>query len=96
MAKANVKRGQVTINLDKERVLFYNLNALCALEEMGVNIADLGTAVKMSQVRAILWAGLKHEDADLTLEDVGELITMDNINEVSEAISAAFSTKGKK
>lgn len=96
MTKANVKRGQVTINLDRERVLFYNLNALCALEEQGINVANLGEAVKMTQVRAILWAGLTHEDAALTLEEVGELITMENIQEVSEAITLAFSSKGKK
>lgn len=96
MAKANVKRGQVKINLDKERTLFFNLNALCALEDMGINIAAIGDTVKMTQVRAILWAGLRHEDDELTLEDVGEFITMENIGEVSEAITAAFSSTGKK
>lgn len=96
MTKANVKRGQAVINLDKERVLFFNLNALCALEEMGVDIAHLGESVKMSQIRAILWAGLTHEDAALTIEEVGNLITMENLQEVSEAITAAFMSKGKK
>lgn len=93
---ANNKRGQVKVKLDKERTLFFDLNALCALEEQGVNIADLEGGVKMSQVRAILWAGLKHEDAELTIEGVGALVTADNLEEVSTAIGKCFSANGKK
>lgn len=94
--KTNVKRGIIPITLDKERTLFYDLNALVALEEQGVDIAAISEGVKMSQVRGILWAGLIHEDKGLTLEDVGTMVTFDNINEVSEAIGKAFSANGKK
>lgn len=92
----NTKRGQVTISLDKERILFYDLNALVALEEQGIDVSKIGEGVKMSQIRGILWAGLIHEDKELTLEDVGSMVTPDNLQEVSEAVSKAFSTNGKK
>ncbi len=92
----NTKRGQVTISLDKERTLFYDLNALVALEEHGIDVAKIGEGVKMSQIRGILWAGLIHEDKELTLEEVGSMVTTDNLQDVSEAIGKAFSTNGKK
>lgn len=93
---AKNKRGKVKVNLDKERTLYFDLNALCLLEENGINITDLQNGVKMSQVRAILWAGLVHEDPELTLEAVGALVTADCLEEVSTAIGEAFSAGGKK
>lgn len=93
---SNTKRGQVTLVLDKERTLFYDLNALVNLEELGVDISKLQDGVQMSHVRAILWAGLVHEDKELTLEDVGAFVTIDNINEVSEKLTVAFNSNGKK
>lgn len=93
---SNSKRGKVKITLDKERTLFYDLNALVALEDQGIEVAKVSEGVKMSQVRGILWAGLIHEDKELTLEEVGSLVTIDNIQEVSDAIGTAFSTNGKK
>lgn len=94
--KTNVKRGIVPITLDKERTLFFDLNALVALEEQGVDIATISEGVKMSQVRGILWAGLIHEDKELTIEEVGTMVTLENIQEVSEAVGKAFSANGKK
>lgn len=90
------KRGQIKLTLDKERTLYFNLNALVEIEELGIDLTKLSEGVKMSQVRAIIWAGLRHEDKDLTLEEVGELITPDNLPAVSEAIGKAFSSNGKK
>lgn len=93
---ANSKRGKVKITLDKVRNLYFNLNALVSLEEQGVDISKLNEGIKMAQVRGILWAGLIHEDADLTIDQVGEMVDFDNIEEVSTAISAAFNSSGKK
>lgn len=93
---SNSKRGKVTLTLDKERTLFYDLNALVALEEQGIDIAKINEGIKMSQVRGILWAGLIHEDKELTLEEVGSMVEVDNLQAVSDAINKAFSTNGKK
>lgn len=93
---SNTKRGKVKITLDKERNIYFDLNALVRLEELGVDVATLGNGVKMSQIRAILFAGLMHEDKELTLEEVGALVTMENMSEVSEAIGKAMQANGKK
>ena len=94
--KTNLKRGIVPITLDKERTLYFDLNALVALEDQGINVATINEGVKMSQIRGILWAGLIHEDKDLTMEQVGAMVTFDNIQDVSDCIAKAFSTDGKK
>lgn len=83
------------INLDKERHLKFDLNALVLIEELsGINLAELGEKVSMKLMKVILYAGLKWEDKDLTPDEVGSLITMDNLKEVSGAIGQAF--KGLK
>ncbi|MDF2612541.1 MAG: hypothetical protein K0S71_327 [Clostridia bacterium] len=93
---ANKQRGEIKITLDKERVLKFNLNSLVKLEEIGVNVQSLQDNAKISDIRSILWAGLVHEDKDLTLEMIGDMVDMDNLQEVTDAIAKAFGDKGKK
>jgi len=45
-----------------------------------------------AKVRAIVWAGLRHEDQNLTLRQVGAMLTMANLRTVTEAYSEAFQT----
>lgn len=70
-----LKRIPVTIELDgRERVLRYDLNALCMFEESTkLGIAEALQTRSMSAIRALLWAGLIHEDPLLTIEDVGKM-----------------------
>lgn len=93
---ANSQRGEITIKLDTERVLKFNLNSLVKLEEIGVDVQGLQDNAKISDIRSILWAGLVHEDKELTLEIVGELVDIENLKEVTDAIAKAFGDKGKK
>lgn len=93
---ANKKRGEIKITLDKERALKYTLNSLVKLEDLGIDITTLENSAKISDIRAILWVGLIHEDKELTIDDVGELVSLDNIQEVTKAISEAFGSQGKK
>ena len=44
----------------------------------------------MKSLKAIVYAGLVHEDKSLTVEAVGEMIGFDDISRVSEAIGQAF------
>jgi len=73
-------KESVSIELGgKTRQLRYDFNALVALEdELKISIMDLGVmlsgAVKLRDLRAILWAGLIHADASLTPVDVGAMI----------------------
>lgn len=83
----------------KTRHLRYDFNALVALEDvLGIPISDIGNimagSVKLSDLRAIVWAGLLHEDKSLTPEAVGDKLELSQIvyigDKVREAFEAAF------
>lgn len=60
-----------------ERRLILSFNALAAMEEVtGLNMLlfDKWSKPNATVFRAGIWAGLLHEDAGLTLEQVGEWI----------------------
>jgi hypothetical protein len=76
----------------KERHLLLDLNAMVAFEEAtGKNILS-GLSAKMgaSELRALLYACLRHEDEKLTLKEVGAWITTENMGEVARQITAAW------
>lgn len=90
---ANKHRGYVDIQLDKKRKLRYTMNALAEIEDaLGVTMGEIDT-VKMTikNIRVILWAGLIHEDPELTVEEVGNMVDLQNLDEVQEKITEAFS-----
>lgn len=77
------------ILLDKEREIVFDLNAMCRYEEAtGKNAFEGMQNLKASDLRALLWACL--HDKKLTLEDVGAMITADNMGQISEALTLAF------
>lgn len=81
----------VKIVLDKERNLYFNLNSLEIIEELtGKTIDKVTQNLNMKSLKAIVYAGLVHEDKSLTVEAVGEMIGFDDISRVSEAIGQAF------
>jgi len=87
-------KPNVSIKLDKVRHLRLDLNAMSAYEEAtgksmfkGIDLENMGA----TELRALLWACLIHEDEKLTLKQVGSFITTENMNEVSTNIAAAFS-----
>lgn len=95
---ANKHKGLVKVTLDKERTLRYTLNALAELEDaLGVPLSDMeGLQLGMKQVRAFLWAGLIHEEKELTIEQVGDLVDFENIKDVNDKITEAFKTATAK
>lgn len=73
----------------------FDYNALCALEdELKISIAEIGAVlsgpVGLKQIRAILWAGLLHEDDTLIVKDIGTLVDLDKMAELAEAIGNAL------
>lgn len=87
----------VTIQLDKERHLLINLNSMCAFEEQtGKKFLDVtdslskGEWPSVTDFRALFWAALIHEDKNLSVEQVGELIAPSDMNKLAEAISASM------
>ncbi|MCL5290561.1 MAG: hypothetical protein M1489_05990 [Firmicutes bacterium] len=83
----------VKLNLDKERNLLLDLNAMVTFEqETGKSLMEGADLSKMGMIefRALLWACLIHEDESLTLKNVGAMVHPGNMEEVSNAIAKAF------
>jgi len=90
----DIRTKLIPIQLDKERHLKFDLNAFAELEDIYGDINNAFEAMQkgsIKAIRALLWAGLIHEDKTLTIEQVGSMIDMSNINEVVGAISKAIS-----
>jgi len=83
----------VTVNLDKERHLRYDLNALVDIEEAtGKPLSEIFTDtanMSMKNFRILLWAGLKSEDPALTREQLGAMIDVSIFAELKDAIGQA-------
>lgn len=83
----------VAIKLDRVRHLRADFNALALAEdETGLNMLDKGAWNKINakQFRAVLWALLVHEDADLKLETVGTWLHGGNMGEIAAALASAI------
>lgn len=98
---ANKHRGYVEVELGGEvRRLKYDLNALAELEDaLGYPVTQLrDDRIGVRELRALVWAGLLHEEPKLTLKAAGSMIELDRIEEitkaVTEALERAFGQKG--
>ena len=87
----------VTINLDKPRTLRFGINALAKIEDLtGKPLSKLDLSqVGIKDILVITFAGLCHEDKELTIEKVGDLIDeYSSITELAtklgEALTQAF------
>ncbi len=87
----NKNASYVEIELDKPRKLLYDLNAMAGFEkETGKSFLDLSKEkMTATLIRAILWAGLIHEDKALTVEKVGSLITPSNMLDIQDKVMEA-------
>lgn len=77
----------------KTHRLRYDLNALAALEErLGLkSLTDFeNLEVRIGTIRTMLWAGLLHENPDLTEQEVGAMVDGSNMNEVVEGVTRAL------
>jgi hypothetical protein len=94
---ANKQRGFVKVNLDKERNLRYTMNALAEIEDqLGVPLSEMAELkMTIKNVRVILWAGLIHEDEELTQREVGNMVDLENMQEVQEKVAEAFAMADK-
>jgi hypothetical protein len=83
----------VKIELDKERTLRFDFNALSLFEEAtGLNSLDGETWQKLNarSLKAMLWSALKHEDDAITLSQVGAMIHKGNVSYITEKITEAY------
>ncbi len=63
--------------VQKRRSFRFDINALADFEQVtGMGFGQLmSTKAVFATARALLWAGLKHEDRTLTVEDAGRLLS---------------------
>ena len=88
-----VKRNTVELVLDKPRTLKYTLNSFAEMEEKYGSVEaalDAVSSNKVSAIRFMLWAGLMHEDEDLTEREVGNLISAADLPVICEKLMDAF------
>jgi len=85
--------------------LRYDFNALVALEDtLGIPISRwtdiISEQMGVRTIRTLVWAGLLHENEDITLKDVGEMLDISKLDDVSskvlEAVDLAFAPQEKK
>lgn len=91
------------IQLDKVRNFRYGMKAVSLIEKsLGKNVSKLDfDNLTMEDTATIIWAGLVHEDKELTPEKVMELIDdhsdiQSAIEIMGKAFNEAFGSKGKK
>lgn len=88
------------IKLDKVRTMKYPVYSLVRLqEEQGVRISDLQDGDKAQDMRVILsliWAGLIHEDPDLTVEHVGNNMDIADLPEIAKSMGEIFESMNAK
>lgn len=90
-----VKRKDTSITLSDgvERHLKFDLNALAEIEDKfgtvdaGFEELDKGS---IKAVRFILWAGLVHEDENLTERQVGSLIDIQYLQDIMQSMGDAM------
>lgn len=86
--------GYTKIILDKERHLRLDLNAMCLFEEItGKSLINANAAIDLQSavnIRALLYACLKHEDPNLTLEQVGAMIHPGNMEYLADQLIRAY------
>ncbi|MDW9877325.1 hypothetical protein GOC31_20850 [Sinorhizobium meliloti] len=78
---ANPNRGSVALQVgDRVYTLSYSINALCELEDLLEKpVAEIVKAIqtpaelRMSSVRAIIWAGLQDHHEGLTVKEAGQI-----------------------
>lgn len=88
------------IVLDKVRTLAYPVMSLIRLKkEHGIELKDLQDEAKAQDIETILkiiWAGLIHEDKELTVEDLGYMLDVSDLPAISEKITELFKGMGEQ
>lgn len=88
----------VPVQLDRERNIRVDFNALELAEELtGKDLmgGELDNP-RVGDVKKIVFAFLKHEDPELTLDAVGGMLHPGNINEVTAALKEAMRSETRK
>jgi hypothetical protein len=91
-AASNGHVHTVEVELDRLRHFRMDFNAMTEAEAAtGLNLLqpDIWGKMTATQLRALMFAALKWEDPALTLEAVGEMLTLSNASDALEKLTAA-------
>jgi hypothetical protein len=82
-------RKKIAISLDRERFMRLDLNAMAEFEELtGHSLFNVGDKLQEAKnLRALLYASLKSGGEQITLQEVGELISLDNFSIIQDSLS---------
>jgi len=88
----NQAKPEVTINLDRPRTLYFGFNAMADFERVtGLNALKLDWEnLNITLFRVLLWACLRREDKDLTLDKVGDLLDFMPLTGISEKVQESM------
>lgn len=87
------KAIKITLTDGVERTIKFTLNAMAELEDRYGSVDEAFRQLdnnSIKAVRCILWAGLIHEDPDLTEQQVGNLIDIQYMQELMASLGEAF------
>lgn len=87
------KKKTITLLDGVERTIKFDLNAMAELEDKYGSVDAAFEMLDKNSIKAlrfILWAGLVHEDENLTERQVGSLIDMQYMSELMETLGDAF------
>ena len=87
------KAIKITLTDGVERTIKFTLNAMAELEDRYGSVEEAFKQLdnnSIKAVRCILWAGLIHEDPDLTEQQVGNLIDIQYMQELMTSLGEAF------
>lgn len=96
MANVNkVIRKPVHIDIGdgRQRELKYTLNSFALMEDRYGTIDDAMEAMEKGSIKAVrfaLWAGLVHEDSELTEEYVGSMIDLSELESIATKMNEAM------
>ena len=84
---------KITLTDGVERTIKFTLNAMAELEDRYGSVDEAFKQLdnnSIKAVRCILWAGLIHEDPDLTEQQVGNLIDIQYMQDLMTSLGSAF------
>lgn len=87
------KAVKITLLDGVEREVKLTLNAMAELEDRFGSVDkafELLDKNSMKALRAVLWASLIHEDPELTEQQVGNLMDINYMQELTSSLSTAF------
>ena len=87
------KAVKITLTDGVERTIKFTLNAMAELEDRYGSVDEAFKQLdnnSIKAVRCILWAGLTHEDPDLTEQQVGNLIDIQYMQDLMASLGSAF------